>query len=279
MSILTGHARLAGVMGWPVRHSRSPRIHGYWLRRYRIDGAYVPLSVRPEAFSRALEGLRACGFRGVNVTLPHKVAALSVCDTVDEAARRIGAVNTLSFGDEGITGRNTDGFGFIAGLEEAHIDPAAGPALILGAGGAARAIAVALLDLGVEATVTNRTEARAIGLARDLSGLRVLEWTHRSSALGDFSLLVNATSLGMEGQPPLHIDLAQSNSALAVADIVYSPLQTELLGTARERGLRTADGLAMLLHQARPGFASWFDIDPEVDAELRSFVLADLQSP
>jgi shikimate dehydrogenase len=276
MRILSAKARVAGIAGWPVAHSRSPRIHGFWLDRHNIDGAYVPLPIAPASFVAAMRGVRAAGFAGANVTVPHKLAAFALCDRLDETARHAGAVNTLVFGPGGIEGSNTDGFGFLAGLRDETVNPAAGPALILGAGGAARAVAAVLLDLGVPVSVANRTPERAVALARDLPGLRVISWDRRSDALGDHALLVNSTTLGMggEGDPAVAFDRAPRS--LVVADLVYVPLETPLLASARRHGLRVVDGLGMLLHQARPGFAAWFGIDPAVDAALRAFVLADL---
>jgi shikimate dehydrogenase len=276
MPILSGRARLAGIVGWPVTHSRSPRIHGFWLDRHAIDGAYVPLPIRPESFNAALRGLRDAGFAGVNVTMPHKLAAFELCDIVDDAARRAGAVNTIVFHADRIQGTNTDGLGFAAALQEAGVDPGAGPALILGAGGAARAIAAALLECRVPVSVANRTRASAEMLASQLPSLAVTDWDRRGPALAECALLINATSLGMDGQAPLALDLSRAPSELVVAETVYTPLETGLLAAARSRGLRTVDGLGMLLHQARPGFAAWFGADPVVDAELRRFVLADL---
>ncbi len=278
MAILSGRATLAGVLGWPVAHSRSPRIHGFWLRRYEIDGAYLPIAVHPDDFRTALNGLRACGFAGVNVTIPHKGAAFAACDAVDDLARRIGAVNTLQFCGKRIVGTNTDCFGFLAGLQEARIDPLCGPALVLGAGGAARSVVAPLRDLGASVTICNRSPDRAEAVARNFAGTRLLAWDSRDAALGDFALVVNTTSLGMHGQPPLELDFAAAGPHLAVCDLVYTPLETPLLRRARAAGLRTADGLAMLLHQARPGFASWFGVEPEVDDELRSFILRDLEA-
>jgi shikimate dehydrogenase len=276
MRPLTGNARLAGIIGWPVAHSRSPRLHGFWLERHAIDGAYVPLPVRPEDFATAVRGLAASGFAGANVTLPHKTAAHRMCDRIEPSARDAGAVNTLVFADGQIIGSNTDGWGFLANLRAHGVDPAGGPALVLGAGGAARAIAAALLAGGVPVTIANRTPAHAEALARDLPGLRTLPWERRSEALADQALLVNATSLGMQGHPPLEIELGAAGSQLAVADIVYVPLQTALLAAAAARGLRAVEGLGMLLYQAIPGFRAWFGIEPQVDAALRRFVAADL---
>ena len=183
MSILSGHARVAGIAGWPVTYSRSPRLHGFWLQRHGIDGAYIPLPIRAGEFAIAMRGLLAAGFAGANVTIPHKLAAFDICDTVDDTARRAGAVNTLVFRDGRIAGSNTDGYGFVANLRAHGVDPAAGPALLLGAGGSARAVAAALLDAGAPVTVANRTRGRAEALARDLPGLRVADWDARAAAL------------------------------------------------------------------------------------------------
>jgi len=282
-SHITGAAKLAGVIGWPVKHSRSPRLHGFWLDHYGIDGAYVPLAVEPERLETAIRGLQALGFRGANLTLPHKELVLPLVDDISEAAKRIGAVNTVMFEDDGaIRGENTDGFGFMANLKAGAPSwrADAGPALLLGAGGAARAIAVALLDAGAsELRLTNRTAERAKRLADALRpiapdrSIEVIAWEERSAALADIHLLVNTTSLGMGGQPPLTIDLDDLPSAATVTDIVYTPLETNLLAKARERGHDAVDGLGMLLHQGRPGFAAWFGTDPEVTDDLRRVVL------
>jgi len=276
MPILTGHARLAGVIGWPVGHSRSPRLHGFWLRQHAIDGAYLPLPVAPQDFAVALRGLIAAGFAGVNVTLPHKPAAFALCDRVEESARRAGAVNTLVFRDGAIVGSNTDGFGCLENLRAQGVDPTAGPALLPGAGGAARAIAAALLDAGTPVSLTSRRDEQAERLARTLPGLTALPWDQRAAALADHALLINTTAAGMAGQPTLDMPLAQASPALTVADIVYVPLETPLLAAARLAGLRVVEGLGMLLHQARPGFAAWFGVAPVVDAALYRFVAADL---
>ncbi|RMD61953.1 MAG: shikimate dehydrogenase [Alphaproteobacteria bacterium] len=280
--ILSGRARVAGVVGWPVAHSRSPRLHGYWLEEYRIDGAYVPLLVRPESLPRALRGLADAGFRGLNVTLPHKEAALALCDEVDALARRIGAVNTLVFEGGRILGSNTDAFGFLENLREQapRWSPGDGPAAVLGAGGAARAVIVALLEAGVpRIMLANRTQARARILAAELqaTGLKgrieVVPWSQQAATLAEAALLVNTTTLGMEGQPPLEIPLTRLPPGAVVADIVYTPLETPLLAAARARGHTVVDGLGMLLHQARPGFEAWFGVAPQVTPALRAFVL------
>lgn len=276
MSILTGHARVAGIAGWPVTYSRSPRLHGFWLQRHRIDGAYIPLPIRPGDLAVAMRGLLAAGFAGANVTIPHKIAAFEICDKVDDLARRAGAVNTLIFRDGEIAGSNTDGYGFLANLRAHGVQPAAGPALLLGAGGSARAVAAALLNAGAAVTVANRTFARAEALAGDLPGLRIVNWDARVAALRDHALLVNTTPLGMIGHAALDLNLAGAPASLVVADNVYVPLETPLLAAARARGLRCVEGLGMLLHQAVPGFRAWFGVEPEVDEELRQFVAADL---
>ena len=277
MPILSGHARLAGVIGWPVAHSRSPRLHNHWLARPGIHGAYLPLPVRPEGLAIALRGLQEAGFAGVNVTIPHKEAVLALCGRLTVLARRAGAVNTLVFGEDGgIHGTNTDGLGFLANLRAHGVDPAAGPALLLGAGGAARAIAAALLDEGAAVTVTNRTPGRAEALAEHLPRLQVIPWERRAEALADQALLVNTTSLGMAGQDPLDMPLDGAPDGLAVSDIVYAPRRTGLLLAAEARGLRQVEGLGMLLHQAVPGFAAWFGVTPVVDRETHDLVTADL---
>ena len=275
---LSGRSRIAGVMGWPVAHSRSPRLHGYWLRQYGIDGAYIPLPVRPEHFMDALRALPKLGFAGANVTVPHKETALAGVDRCSAEARRIGAVNTIvAMSDGTLEGRNTDSFGFLENLRSARPGwrASAGPALILGAGGSARAAAAALLDDGVpELRIANRSAERAEKLATDLGGLiTVCPWNQRTAAMSDVTLLVNTTTLGMAGQPPLELPLDRLPNGAVVSDLVYVPLETPLLAAARARGNAAVDGLGMLLHQARPGFAAWFGVEPEVTPELRAFVL------
>jgi shikimate dehydrogenase len=276
MSILSGHARVAGIAGWPVTYSRSPRMHGFWLQRYGIDGAYIPLPIRPGDFHTAIRGLVAAGFAGANVTIPHKLAAFEICDEVDASAHRAGAVNTLEFREGKIVGSNTDGYGFIANLRANGVDPVSGPALLLGAGGSARAVAAALLDLRAQVTVANRTPSRAEALARDLPGLRTVDWKDRLAALADHALLVNATPLGMVGHEALDLDLACAPDTLVVADNVYVPLETPLLAAAHARELHCVEGLGMLLHQAVPGFRAWYGVEPEVDDALRHFMVADI---
>lgn len=275
----TGKTRLAGVLGWPVGHSKSPRLHGYWLDRHAIDGAYVPLPTPPDRIADAVRGLVAMGFAGANVTVPHKEAVSRLVDVVTPTARRIGAVNTIVVGSDGRTvGDNTDAFGFIENLRTSAgaTAAAAGPAVVLGAGGAARAVAVALIDAGCpKITLINRTRARADSIASDLGGpITTAAWEARQAALAGAALLVNTTSLGMSGQPPLDLDLDALPKTATVNDLVYAPLETPLLAAARGRGNVAVDGLGMLLYQAQAGFAAWFGVKPEVTADLRAFVLA-----
>ena len=268
-------------MGWPVGHSRSPRLHGYWLNKYGIDGAYIPMAVPPERLEQALRALPALGLRGTNITVPHKKAALLVCDVIDPLARRIGAVNTIVVGPDGaLNGSNTDAFGLVENLREGSGWRATdGPVVILGAGGAARSACVALIDAGVESIrIVNRTLERA----RDLAGAmaphcNAIAWDRREDALEGAALVINTTTLGMIGQPPLDIRLDALPLQATVYDIVYAPLETGLLAAARAKGVKAVDGLGMLLHQARPGFEAWFGARPEVDEGLRNFVLQDLQ--
>ena len=284
---LSGRARVAGVIGYPIAHSLSPRLHGHWLDSLEIDGAYVPLAIAPEHLDEAVRGLVHAGFRGVNVTVPHKRAVMALCDHVTPGARAIGAINTLVFADGRIEGSNSDGFGFMENLRTAAPSwtPGAGPAVVLGAGGAAQAVIRSLLDAGVpQIRLTNRTRETADRLAaafRDSADgtVTVDDWAGGGQALvADAALLVNATSLGMVGQPPLRIDLTGLGRDAAVADLVYNPLETPLLAAARENGNPAVDGLGMLLHQARPGFAAWFGVEPRVDETLRRSVLAGLEA-
>ncbi len=276
--IPSGKARLAGVMGWPIAHSLSPRLHGYWLEHHRIDGVYMPLAVAPDDLPAALSALPALGFRGVNLTLPHKEPALDLCHQVDELARRIGAVNTIVVREGKLVGSNSDAFGFLENLKEGAPEwrAAEAPAVVLGAGGAARAVIAALADAGApEVRIVNRTRERAEALAASLGGaLSVRSWEQRGDALAGAGLLVNTTTLGMAGQAALDLDLAALPDQALVTDIVYAPLVTPLLETARARGNPIVDGLGMLLHQARPGFAAWFGLQPKVTPALRAFVLS-----
>jgi shikimate dehydrogenase len=273
----------AGVMGWPVEHSRSPVLHRFWLRQHGIDGDYSLLPVPPEGLAMALRALPQRGFAGCNLTLPHKEAALAIVDEVDAVARRIGAINTIVVKPDGaLEGRNTDAFGFLANLQltEPRWRAATGPAVVLGAGGGARAVAAALGDAGVaEIRVVNRSRERALALAAALgAAIRIVDWADRDKALAGAALLVNTTSLGMAGQPSLALALDALPRTAVVYDIVPVPPMTQLLVAARARGNPVIDGLGMLLHQARHGFAAWFGVLPEVTPALRMAVAATLSA-
>ena len=273
--------KLAGVMGWPVAHSRSPTLHTYWIEQHRLNGAYVLLPVQPARLADAVRGLAALGFAGCNLTLPHKVAAMQWVDRVDPVAQRIGAINTIVVDAEGRThGYNNDAFGFGQSLLERQPDwrADAGAATVLGAGGAARAVLGCLIDQGArEVRLLNRTLGTAQQLAKAFGpAVRALPWEQRHEALRDCALLVNSTTQGMHGQPPLDLALDLLPRASLVSDLVYTPLQTPLLAAARQRGNPAVDGLGMLLHQARPAFQAWFGVMPEVTPELRRRVEASL---
>jgi shikimate dehydrogenase len=269
---------LAGVIGSPIAHSRSPALHGHWLKTFGIPGFYIPMDVAPENLAEVLRTLPKAGFVGVNVTVPHKVAVLELADLVTDRATLIGAANTLIFREDGkIHADNTDGYGFIENLRQnaPEWNPAAGPAAILGAGGAARAVIVSLLDAGVpEIMIANRTRITAEGLQRDFGNrLRVVDWVQAGNMFEDAATVVNTTSLGMVGKPELRVPLDGLQKGTLVTDLVYAPLQTRLLREAQEMGCVTVDGLGMLLHQAVPGFERWFRQRPVVDAATRAAVL------
>jgi shikimate dehydrogenase len=274
--MISGHARLAGVAGWPVAHSLSPALHGFWIAEHKLDAAYVPLAVKPEDFGVALTALPKLGFRGLNVTLPHKEAAFALTEGHDDAARMTGAVNTIVFENGRALGRNTDVSGFSALLRDNGIASLSGPAVVLGAGGAARAAVAALLVLGAsDVAIVNRTIDKAAALAVVFGArAKAQPWSALAYALARAQIVVNTTSLGMTGQPPLEIDLGPLPKDAAVCDIVYRPLETGLLRAARSRGLKAIDGLGMLLHQAVPGFAAWFGVAPKVTPALRAHLLA-----
>jgi shikimate dehydrogenase len=272
---------LAGVMGWPVMHSRSPKLHGYWLQRYGLAGAYLPLAIRAEGLAQALRALPALGFSGCNLTIPHKEAALAIVDTVNAEARRIGAINCVVVAADGrLEGRNNDGYGYIQSIleTEPHWRADGGPIVVLGAGGGARAIISSLCDRGArEILVANRTAERAQALAAEFGlPLRAIDWPDRHRALAGAAMLVNTTSQGMVGQPELDLDLRALPASALVSDIVYIPRQTRLLAAAAARGNRTVNGLGMLLHQARPAFQAWFGILPDVTPDLRALIDATL---
>ena len=266
--------KLAAVIGWPVRQSVSPVLHSHWLKQHGIKGGYVALPIEPADFGRCVAALPLMGFAGASVTVPHKEAAFALVSSLDEDSRATGAVNTLVFKGDGVAGMNTDVRGFAASLAETLGADAArrGPAAVLGAGGAARAIVLALQRAGSpEIRIVNRTPARSEALARSAGGaIRPVSWGDWKAAFGDAGLLVNTTSLGMTGKPPLEIVLDHLPRRAAVADIVYNPLETDLLRAAKARGHATMDGLGMLMHQAVPAFAAWFGVTPKVTPELRA---------
>jgi shikimate dehydrogenase len=272
---------MAGVMGWPVMHSRSPKIHNYWLAKYGLAGAYVPLAIKADGLRAALRALPALGFSGCNLTIPHKEAAFEVVDRVDPVAKRIGAINCLVVAPDGsLEGRNYDGFGYIQSVLEAAPDWRAdsGPIAVIGAGGAARAVLVSLADQGArEIRLVNRTPARAEALAAEFGPpVKALPWDDRHAMLDGAAMLINTTSQGMTGQPALDLSLDRLPVSALVSDIIYIPQETPLLAAARQRGNRTAGGLGMLLNQARPAFHAWFGVMPEVTAELRAMIEATI---
>lgn len=268
----------AGVIGWPLTHTKSPLIHGHWFEKYGIAGTYEAIPVAPEDLKDRVKQLVDAGYRGFNVTVPHKQAIMEMMDFVHADAERIGAVNTVIINAAGkMAGRNTDGFGFRENLKRNALDFdfKAQPAIVLGAGGAARAVVYALAKMGVpEIRIVNRTLARANALAAVFPGCSAHEWDALPALMPDAALVVNTTSLGMSGQPALEIDLAPLPDNALVHDIVYIPLETDLLKAAKTRGLKTVTGIGMLLHQARPAFEAWFGVMPDVDATLEASVLA-----
>jgi shikimate dehydrogenase len=272
--------RKACVIGWPISHSRSPIIHGYWLKRYGIAGSYERVPVRSADLPDFLQKLRDNGFVGCNVTLPHKEAAFRTVRTADDATRKLGVVNTVFMRDGELWGTSTDGEGFIASLSATlpGWQAKGRTAMVLGAGGATRAIVGALIDQGAARLfIANRTRARAEELQRDFgSRIELRDWAQAAEALGAADLLINTTSLGMTGQPALDIDLAALPKTAVVTDIVYTPLETDLLRRARARGNATVPGLGMLLHQAVRGFELWFGLRPAVTNELYDLVAADI---
>lgn len=277
---MTDRIPLAGVIGSPVAHSRSPRLHRHWLDRYGIPGYYVPLDVAQADLAQVLAALPRMGFVGVNVTIPHKETVLGHCDLVSDRAAVIGAANTLIFRADGkVHGDNTDGIGFIENLRRnaPHWTPAAGPAAVIGAGGAARAVVSALAEQGVrEIRLTNRTRSRAEGLRAEFGPkIVVYDWVQAGTMIEGAATVVNTTSLGMVGKPDLRIPLDALSPDAVVTDLVYTPVETTFLREARARGCVTVDGLGMLLHQAAPGFERWFGRRPEVDEAARRVVLAE----
>ncbi|MBA4326550.1 MAG: shikimate dehydrogenase [Rhodobacter sp.] len=278
---MTDHPRipLAAVLGHPIAHSRSPALHNYWLKRYGIKGHYIPIDIAPVDLPRLLRTLPELGFVGCNVTIPHKEAILQIADVVTDRAALIGAANTLIFRKDGkVHADNTDGSGFIANLRQnaPHWAPGSGPAVVLGAGGAARAVVAALIEVGVpEIRLANRTRARADTIRSDFGAkIHVHDWVQVGNLLDDAATVINTTSLGMTGKADFRIDLDRLNPKALCNDLVYTPLKTQFLIEAEARGATVVDGLGMLLHQAAPGFERWFGQRPEVDEATRKAVLA-----
>jgi shikimate dehydrogenase len=270
---------LAGVIGHPIAHSRSPALHGFWLRRYGVKGHYIPMDVAPADLETTLRHLPKIGFVGLNVTLPHKEAILKIADVISDRAALIGAANTLIFRKDGkIHADNTDGAGFVANLRQnaPHWVPAAGPAAVFGAGGAARAVVAALIEVGVpEIRIANRSRPRAEALRADFGAkLVVYDWVQAANMLEGAATVINTTSLGMAGKPEFRVPLDALEPGAVVNDLVYNPLKTTFLAEAEQRGATIVDGLGMLLHQAAPGFERWFGPTPAVDEATRQAVLS-----
>ena len=270
--------KLAGVIGWPIQHSLSPRLHGFWLKEHDIKGHYVPLAVQPQDIELAIIALPKLGFVGANVTVPHKQEVFNLVDEMDISAKKIGAVNTVIVKTNGqLFGTNTDAYGFIENIKTMAGDAFLKhrPALVLGAGGAARGVIYALLDHGLpEIRLINRTFEKAQELEHQFGPkVKAAPWTRSQQAMDGIGLLVNTTSLGMVGKPPLNFELSPLPRDAVVTDIVYNPLMTPLLNQANQLGNITVDGLGMLLHQARPGFKAWFGSEPVVSKKLRNHVL------
>jgi shikimate dehydrogenase len=268
---------LAGVMGWPVMHSRSPMLHNYWFAKHGLAGTYVPLAIEPGQVGPALKALRPLGFAGVNLTIPHKQEAMAIVDEVDDVAKRIGAISCVVVRADGsLFGTNNDCYGFIDNLKRQFPEwrANAGPVTVIGAGGGSRAVCYALAREGVkDIRLVNRTTARARALADAFGGpIRAHEWDERHELLEGVAMVVNTTSCGMVGQPPLDIRLDRLPQQAIAADIVYIPLETPYLAAARARGHRTINGLGMLLSQGRPAWKAWFGIEPEVTSELRQLI-------
>jgi shikimate dehydrogenase len=278
MTIQHNRIPLAGVIGSPIAHSKSPVLHGYWLQRYDIRGFYIPMDVAQADLETVLRTLPKQGFVGVNVTIPHKGAALALADVVTERAALIGAANTLVFGKDGqIQADNTDGAGFVANLRQNAPDwvPQSAPAAVLGAGGASRAVIAALLEAGVrEIRLANRSRARADLLCESFGPrIKVYDWAQAATMFEGAGTVVNTTALGMTGKPDFTLPLDGLDPAALVTDLVYNPLMTPFLVQAEQRGCKVVDGLGMLLHQAAPGFERWFGLRPAVDADTRAAVL------
>ncbi len=276
--MISGKAIIAGVIGWPIKHTLSPILHNYWLRLYKIDGVYIPIETQPENLERVIRSLPLLGFAGANVTIPHKEIAYNIVDEATEKARRVEAVNTLIIRDNGsIIGDNTDSTGFIGNLRfglQTKLDHKR-PTVVIGAGGAARSVVAALLDMGMEEIhIVNRTLEKAQQFSRLFSqNINILPWQQLDKSLENSGLLINTTPLGMTNRPPLDIDLTALPKDAVVTDIVYTPLKTPLLKAALKRGNKIVDGLGMLIHQAVPGFTAWYKTEPNITKDLRTVLL------
>ena len=277
---MAGDFVLAGVMGWPISQSRSPVLHNYWIQQYQLNGRYVPLAVKPENLGDAIRGLRALGFRGCNLTMPHKQMAMTMLDSVTDTAKRIGAVNCIVVEPDGkMWGTNNDGNGYYLSLLEVAPDwkPSNGPICILGAGGAARGLLVTLIENGAkEIRLINRTfdKAEALAKAVDPRIVKAIVWEKRADVIADVALLTNATNQGMVGKPAFDISLDKLSKQTLVSDLIYTPPETPFLAAAKARGNVTVNGIGMLLHQARPAFKAWFGVMPEITQGLRDAVMA-----
>ena len=275
---MTDKIPLAAVLGHPIAHSKSPALHGHWLKTHGIAGHYVPMDVSQADFRDVVRMLPKMGFVGVNVTIPHKLSALGIADLATDRATLIGAANTLIFRKDGkIHADNTDGYGFVSNIKQnvPNWDPTSGPAVVFGAGGAARAVIAALTECNVpEILLTNRTRAKAESLRVQMgSRVKVVDWVQAGNILEEATTVVNTTSLGMVGQPEMRVPLDGLKPGTLVNDLVYAPLETKLLATAQDAGCVCVDGLGMLLHQAVPAFERWFGIRPDVDEATRHAVL------
>ena len=276
--MINGATKIAGVIGYPVEHSKSPLIHNYWFKKYQINGVYIPLEVKPSDFNDVIKNIAKMGLKGVNITIPHKIKALETVDVLTKEAQKIGAVNTIIVKKDGILeGHNTDSYGFVQNIEQKCPNQfGKGAAVLYGAGGAARAICSALIDSDCpEIRLVNRTTANAEKLANILNSnkVKILSWEKRSECIDEASLVINATSIGLDNKEDLPVELNKLSSKTVVTDIIYGNVKTKFLRRAGVRGNIVIDGLGMLLHQARPSFKAWFGIDPEVTEELCELVI------
>ena len=266
-----------GVIGHPIAHSKSPLIHNYWINKYRLNGTYKAIDIHPDNLQNGVGALINEGYSGFNVTIPHKIAIMALCDEIDDLARKIGAVNTVTIKNGKLYGTNTDAYGFVQNIKAnaTDFDFTGQNALVLGAGGAANAVVYALLQEGAaQIIITNRTKEKAQKLAQlNPDKIKIIDWDLRNNVLDDVGIIINTTSLGMTKNPPLNIDISKTQNAL-VTDIVYAPLYTDLLKVARNNGIKTVTGIGMLLHQARPGFKLWNGVVPSVTKELEDLVLS-----